>query len=198
VVACVATLLVVAAPAGAATIAGSVTDASTHAGIADVTICAYKALPSQSEAESLPESKFCTTPELEPETAGEYNLGGVPAGPYKVRFQPDIGSKYAPQFYDHVQTWDEAQVLAVPTGTPIDATLEEATPPEKPVTEGGAADGAQSSPAGLDGLSALPIMDKVAPRPLPLHCRRGFRKKKVKGKPHCVKLHPAKRRRHAK
>jgi hypothetical protein len=171
-------LLVAAAPARAA-IFGTVTDAATHAGIEDFEVCVYEALPGQAEAEP----GFCTTPE----PGGEYALGSISAGLYKVAFIPNTGSKYAPEFYDNVRTWNDATVLVVPTATPVDAALEEATTSQDPGT---GSDPSESSSPPLAPL-VMPAVFPTSPKPSPkpLHCRKGFKKKKVKGKLRCVKIH---------
>lgn len=184
-----ASFLVVAAPAEAA-IRGVVTDASTHQGIkSGVEICAFEALTTQAEAEANPGSRFCTTPEENPEIVGEYNLGGVSPGFYKVAFLPSSGSHYATQFYDHVGTWEEASVIQVEIGGSnpgIDAALVEQREPDQPT-------GSDAPPV----LTAPVIISSPAPtppKPKPLHCKKGFKKRKVKGKLRCVKIHRPKHR----
>lgn len=189
-----AIVLVLAAPARAASIFGVVTDAATGVGLADFEVCAYEAALPQSEAEL---GKRCTPAEAEPEVAGEYTLGGVPVGSYKVAFLPPAGSKYAAELYDDVQAWDEAEVLSVPTGTPVDAALEEATTPEDPGTKTpeGAGGGSAGSASPAPDPFALPVLSAVSkPASKPLRCRKGFKKKKVKGKLRCVRAHRLKHR----
>ncbi len=189
--------LAAAAPVRAASVFGTVTDAVTHAGIASFEVCAYKALASQAEAELMPESKFCAS--AEPETPGEYTLGGIPMGQYKVAFLPAVGTKFAAEFYDDVQTWGEAEVLDVPTGTPIDAALEEpASSEESPSEESVASSGEPASPPAPDAPAfvAPPVLGTT--KPAPIRCRRGFKKKKVRGRVRCVRVRRARRHGHGR
>jgi hypothetical protein len=191
--------LAAAAPVRAASVFGTVTDAVTHAGIASFEVCAYKALASQAEAELMPESTFCTS--AEPETPGEYTLGGIPMGQYKVAFLPAAGTKYAAEFYDDVRTWGEAEVLDVPTGTPIDAALEEPAPSEESVASSEESVASSGEPASPPAADAPPF---VAPsvlgttKPAPSRCRRGFRRKKVRGRVRCVRARRARRHGHGR
>lgn len=186
--------LAAAAPARAESIFGVVTDAVTHAGLADFEVCAYPALPTQAEGEA---GKKCTEPEPAPETPGEYVLGGIPPGSYKVAFLPDPESKYEAEFYDNQRSWADAAVLAVPTGTAIDAALEEVKASEGTKEQGSSSEGAQA-PAPV---AVPPTVLPVPPKPKPLRCKKSFRKKKVKGKVRCVKVprpkHPQNRKRPA-
>jgi hypothetical protein len=189
----VAISLAGAAPARAS-IFGTVTDAVTHAGIASFEVCAYRALESQAEAELMPESKFCTPAEPEPETPGEYTLGGIPMGQYKVAFIPAAGSKYESEFYEDVRTWGEAEVLDVPTGTPIDAALEESVSSEEVPASSGEP---TSSPAtDAPAFVVSPVLGTT--KPAPIRCRRGFKKKKVRGRIRCVKSRRAHRGEHGR
>jgi hypothetical protein len=186
--------LLAAVPVRAASIFGTVTDAVTHAGIASFEVCAYKAWASQAEAELMPESKFCTPAEAEPETPGEYTLGGIPMGQYKVAFLPAAGSNYASEFYDDVRTWEEAEALDVPTGTPIDAALDEVPPGEEPAAPSG-------EPAPPPAVVAPALVASPVPgttKPAPIRCRRGFKKRKVRGKVRCVRVRRSRRRQHVR
>jgi len=177
----VAVLLIAAAPARAASIAGTVTDAFTHGGLEGVLACAYEALPNEAEA-----IKRCA----EAEAGGEYTISQVPAGSYKVGFYPQAGSKYLWEFYDDRQSWQEADPVAVLPDTQtagIDAALEEEVTTEPPVSRDGGSTGPPTTI--LPATSAFPPPAPVV-QSRPLRCKKGFRKKRVRGKVRCVRARP--------
>lgn len=136
---CVAVLGGLAVPGSAlaatGSIAGQVTDASTHTGIQGVEVCAWKV--SGSEAEEMEEHCAFSV------SGGAYVVGSLAAGIYKVEFWPRRGGvNYVRQFYDGKRFWKEAAEVIVGVGqTPgIDAELEKGAVIEGRVTaaEGGA------------------------------------------------------------
>ncbi|HXS48386.1 MAG TPA: hypothetical protein VN756_13095, partial [Solirubrobacterales bacterium] len=161
-------MLAVAAPARAASIGGTITDMVTGEGIEGVLACAYEAFPTEAEAGA---GKRCS----ESEGGGEYLIGGVPAGSYKVGFLPESASNYVPEFYDDVDSWGEAEVVEVlPSSlTPgIDAALDEVESSEstQPTQPQGNSDAGVSVPPPV---VAPPMILPVAPAPPPLRCKKG-------------------------
>lgn len=153
-------------------ITGTVTDAASGAGIKASFVCLLPA----SELEVL----GCTVTG----GTGGYSIVGLPPGAYKVWFSPDgtqsaeIDDDYFQQFYNAKPTFAQAD--------PID------------VFAGGVASGID---AHLVSRKAPPVVRPVAPtliapvaRPKhKLHCRKGKRKVRKKGKVRCVKIHHRKR-----
>jgi len=101
-------------------ISGAVTDASTHAGLEGVEVCAWKI--SGNEAEQAEEHCVFTAP------GGTYEIALGSKGTYKVEFWPRGGDlNYIAQFYDEKRYWGEATDVyssAAPTEH-VNAALEE-------------------------------------------------------------------------
>jgi len=94
-------------------ITGTVTSATTKAGVEGVTVC----------ADSDGEEYFgrCT----QTNAAGEYTLVGLSSGAYAVSFEPGSGN-YLPQYYDGKPSASEANLVSVVAGSAssgIDAAL---------------------------------------------------------------------------
>jgi hypothetical protein len=158
-----------------AEIKGTVHSATTGQPLPEILACAIEA--------STGEALICTfTGE-----AGGYRLPSVPPGLFKVGFSQEPsevpfmaefgyeGDAYPTQFYNGKPTLAAADVLTTkPPGalTGIDATL--GTPPLVP-----------------------PVVPIAKPKPKAKHCKRGFQKKRVKGKVRCVKAHRGHKRHHA-
>ena len=97
-------------------ITGKVTDAGTEAPIEYAEVCAYRAAGGVFEG--------CVSTD----SSGEYTIGGLPTGSYKVRFSPPYGGNYLSQYYNGKASFGEADAIAVSAGearTGIDAELEE-------------------------------------------------------------------------
>lgn len=118
------------------------------------------------------------------DTAGHYNFRALPEGEFVVVFSPPKGpfgsdaDGYGSQWWKGSPTREGATVLhlvppAVAIG--IDGQVVNLNPPPPPLK-----------------LTLLPGLSK----PNPLHCRKGFHKKKTKGKLRCVKVHKKKHHRH--
>ena len=112
---------------------------------------------------------------------GEFRIWGQPEGEYLILFsKPDgpFGSDtdcYAAQYYRGSASAAGATVLHGVPGTPItgiDAQLVRTCPPP--------------GPPPLQ-VSFTPVASK--PKSRKLHCRKGFQKKRVKGKARCVRHH---------
>ncbi|MGN6257942.1 MAG: hypothetical protein ACTHN3_09385 [Solirubrobacterales bacterium] len=112
---------------------------------------------------------------------GAYELPRLPPGQYKVGFsleEEEFDDGFATQFWNNQPTFATANVIPLATGqtvTGIDARL--GSPP--PVAQ---------SPAVVTPPPAPPV------RKHKKHCRKGLKRKKIKGKYRCVK--PKKHHRH--
>ncbi|MFI4989821.1 MAG: carboxypeptidase regulatory-like domain-containing protein [Solirubrobacterales bacterium] len=99
----------------AGSIAGTVTSASTKAGLAAVRVCASDA--------SIDVERCAETA-----AGGAYALAGLPPGSYRLYFDPSaLGGAYAPQYYDAQPTALAAEPVAVAPGGSvqgIDAVLQ--------------------------------------------------------------------------
>jgi hypothetical protein len=152
-------------------IAGTVTDASSHAGLGEIFVCAF---------ESISEEGACAFTAA----GGQYTIAGLPSGSYEVVFAPqskeeELPGTYITQYYNDQPTFATANLVSVTvpaTTSNIDAALTKrpaATVPTIP-----------APPV----VAPAPIPAPVA-KPKPLTCRKGFKKKTVAGKRKCVKVH---------
>lgn len=158
-------------------ITGEITEAGSGGPVKWVGVCAWRP--------STETRVVCTGSEPD----GTYSIAGLPPGSYVVGFAVDSKEDgldlhpdgYVRQYYDHKATFAAADLVGGPVSAVyagIDATLtqgpeiwpEEAVPTVSPV--------------------ARPI---VLPLPKP-KCRKGFHRKSVNGKSHCVRK--AKKRHH--
>jgi hypothetical protein len=166
-----------------ATITGRVTDASTHAGLPEIEVCAFEL--------SGPEITECEFTDL----GGSYELTDLPTGAYKVGFfsesveEEEEGLESSPfpvQFWNGKPSWETADILTLGLGVRagIDAAL--GSPPSTP---------ANQSP-GMAQASTFPSLPLMPGTPR-ARCRPGSRWKKVKGKMRCVKVHKRAHRKHA-
>lgn len=151
------------------------TDASTGSGMEEIEVCAFE----------LTGAEITACEYTEP--SGSYLITDLPAGEYKVGFfseseeeeEESLGSSPFPaQFWNGKPTWETANILTLGLGVRagIDAAL--GSPPSAPAS--------QSS-----GMARAPTFPLSSPRPgtSRAHCRRGRRRKRVKGKMRCVKIH---------
>lgn len=118
--------------AAAASIAGTVTDEDTHAGIAGIEVCAGPTPSTEIDCEKTV-------------AGGTYLLEGLPAGSYQVRFSAIAWEpNYVQEWYggDQIYPGDLVAVEATEAKTGIDAELEEGG-----VIEGTATDAETSAPA---------------------------------------------------
>ena len=143
-----------------ATITGTVSDAVSHVGLGEVEVCAIE----------VPEFEFGRCAETN--SIGGYGLTRLQAGSYKVEFFPYSGL-YPVQFYNGKSTFATADVISLGVGATrggVDAAL---------LKKG------TSLPPSLPPRVVVPVLGnpvKKAP-----HCKKAFRKRKVKGKVRCVK-----------
>lgn len=152
-----------------AEISGAVRSSATGSPLGGIVVCAFEA--ASGEMWSCDKTS----------SAGNYSLWWIPGGLFKVGFAVDRHD-FLPEFFPHaepqgypIQFYNGKGTLAAsdvlttkPPGalTGIDASL--GTPPSPPPTP--------------------------TPKPKPKKCKRGFKKKRVKGKVRCIKVH--KHRRH--
>jgi hypothetical protein len=90
------------AGAGAATgsISGTISDASSHAAVAGVEVCAY--------AYSGEPWRFCDATD----SGGEYTIGSLASGDYRVEFRA-VSAGYVPQYYNDKLRFAEADKVTV-------------------------------------------------------------------------------------
>ncbi len=148
-----------------AMLSGRVTDAATGAGVAQTLVCLHPASPGAYGGCALSGK------------AGLYSFDGLPGGSYKVGFSEEpeeaFEDGYETQFYDGKATLAEASVITLAAHearTGVDARL--------------------TRPAARPPV-VVPILTSPFQVTQPPHrrsaCRKGFEKKKVRGKAHCVK-----------
>lgn len=158
-----------------ATISGTVFSAASGVGLKEIPVCSIDA----------PIDGLLTCGWTEPD--GSYSLPFLPAGQYKVVFSIDFGEwfgepaseddRYATQFWDNQVRLATADVIPFSTGQSvggIDARLGHA----------------------LTRSVSTPITPTPPVRHRRRHCRKGYVRKKVKGKVRCVKRHKHHRHRH--
>ncbi len=135
------------------------------------------------------------------EGSGAYSFIGIPGGSYQVGFSlgsAEIGGEevasendgYLPQYYPRVANRSEAQSLTLSTGqtaTGVDGLL--LTPPPPP----------PEPPAAVVTSPIVAAAETITePKPKAKGCKKGYKKKKVKGKTRCVKVSKAKPKHHKK
>jgi hypothetical protein len=133
------------------------------------------------------------------EGSGAYSLVGIPGGSYQVGFSlgsAEIGGEevsseddgYLTQYYPLVPNRSEGQVLMLGTGqvaTGVDGSLL-APPPPAP---------APPAPVVTNSIVAAPLTI-AEPKPKTTGCKKGYKKKRVKGKVRCVKVSKGKSKDH--
>ncbi len=167
-----------------ARIEGHVTSAANGAGLEGSTVCLF--------ASAAGGAQQCTASL----SGGAYAFQGLLSGQYTVGFnlgQAEIAGAdsngtvvggFLPQFYGGGATRAAAQtisLLAPATATGIDASL--ATPPAPP-----------APPAPIVVPPPLTAPPAIAVPPTKKGCKKGFHKKKAKGKTRCVKNQPKKKK----
>ena len=162
-------------------IAGTVTDTAGAPVVWQSLICALDA-----GSEAIAGCAF-------PEEGGLYRIAGLPFGSYKVSFGVDVEDEpglvlhpdgFVPQYYNGKPTFAAADVLSSPGPAVIagiDARLARGDDPAKPRPEPILAQPSWQPP---------PVYRKP-----PLRCKKGFKKRRVKGRPRCVKVHKRKHHR---
>jgi hypothetical protein len=151
-------------------IGGTVTDAASSAPIAGVEVCAY---------EVVEEFFRCT----ETGAGGAYSILALDAGEYIVEFWAQhLG--YAVQYYNGSASFEGADLVAVAESsvTGINAALVKPSPPPVPVI----------APPPLP--APPPFAPKGKAKAKGKKCKKGFRRKKVRGKKRCVRVKKGKRK----
>jgi hypothetical protein len=135
------------------------------------------------------------------DATGHYDLIGLASGSYAVVFAPGLGGLdagadsgeggFLTQYYDAASTLALARpisLVAPAVASGIDASLAR-TPamPTAPVTPTASAPGPAADPGSPSAID-------VVPSP-PRKCRKGFRRRQVKGRSRCVKVTPKSRHR---
>jgi hypothetical protein len=154
-----------------ATISGHVTSAANGEGLEEILVCAIDA--------TTDELTLCTWT-----FEGEYEMPFLPSGQYKVAFSLDRNEWFGVEFFEDAdgfptQYWNSQTSIAAANVLPLGV--------------GQAVSGIDArlgTPSG--GQSAVVVPPAIAPKKtLPhkakKHCRRGFKRKKVKGKYRCVR-----------
>lgn len=127
------------------------------------------------------------TADVETDANGNYVLRGLPEAEYVVLFSRPLGPAgadvdcFAPQYYKSASTFSGATVLHGVPGvalTGIDAELVNFCPKSPPPLQ----------------VTFAPSTNPVGAPRRPLHCRKGFHRKRVKGKARCVRRHKRHRR----
>ena len=168
-----------------ATIVGRVSSALTGSGLEEILVCAIDA--------STDELSVCTWT-----FEGEYEIPFLPAGQYKVAFSLDRNEWFGVEGFEDAdgfptQFWNKQTTLAaanvIPLGvgqavSGIDAQLGLAPPGTQPAAT------VVTPPATIQPVTT-PLPHKTKK-----HCRKGFKRKKVKGKYRCVKRTKQHRRHH--
>jgi len=198
------------------TISGVVTAAADGSRLEGIEACAWKA-----SEEEFPAS--CASSNAH----GEYTITHLPPGTYKVRFtafvydgeheyleeeegegEPQREEEFSTQYWKTASSLGAAQGITLAPGQSvngIDAQMVKPTvPPSEPPQSGGDG-GSSSGGGGQQNPSSSPpqVSPPPAPGPQPpkaVHCRRGFKKKRVHGKVRCVKPHKhnGKKHRHSR
>ncbi len=152
-----------------AQILGTVTEAGSGAPLGGIEVCLWDTLRA-------PEPEF-REPCTQSDASGSYAIRSLRDGTYKVVFSHNYplatNDPFFEQWYDGVAT--AAQATAITITPPQARTGVDAHLVHYPV----------DPPRGLDPVQVTIL---PAPRP-PLKCRKGWHKKRVKGKVRCVKKH---------
>lgn len=157
------------------TIEGTVRAASNGAPVQWVEVCAWEAF-----SDGFGRCDYSNAD-------GSYSLERLSPGAYKVEFWTgETETNLLNQYWDHKSLWSEANVLGIAGGetrTGINADLlAPGLPPVKP-------------PAVVVTPPPPPVVKPVTlPKPGKGKCRKGFKKKRVKGKVRCVKKRKVRRR----
>jgi Carboxypeptidase regulatory-like domain len=128
------------------------------------------------------------------DATGHYDLGGLASGSYSVVFAPGLGvleaevgsgeHGFLTQYYDDVSSLAQARpisLLAPDAALGIDASLIRVSP--SPLVQPAPT---ALIPAADSGTSTAPASSP------PLGCKRGFRRRRVKGRTRCTRVKPRK------
>ncbi len=165
-----------------ASISGHVTDAATGTGLEEIFVC----VTGGTISEFFPECEFTGA-------GGAFKVRGLLPGTYQVGFseEPDsqLADGYDTQFFDGKATIEEATPIALVAAqarTGVDAHLKKTGSgggENPPPTGGGGAGGGGQGGGQTPPATNLP----GPPSSKATKCKKGFKKKTVKGKSRCVK-----------
>jgi hypothetical protein len=134
---------------------------------------------------------------LKTPASGGYRFTGLWNASFKVVFSPEASELEEGEFFEipadsyPTQWWNGQATFAAATPIAI------APPAVIGGIDGSLGPGPVVAPPAAVAPSSPPATQPVKPKPKPLKCKRGFVKRKVKGKPaRCVKRHKAKRHHH--
>ena len=175
-------------------ITGRITAAADGVPLEGVSVCAYETAGGEEEPSVCESSNG----------HGEYTLANLVPGAYKLKFSAlfyegdedpfaeEEGEAVPPreefltQFYSGKSSLTTATEVGVGAGgTTAGIDVQMVKPGATVIDDPPPAGGANTPPPA-------PLAVTPAPKPKPLKCRKGFRKKVVKGKARCVKKHRAK------
>lgn len=172
------TMGVDAALAKGAGIQGVVTAAAGGRRLPDITVCLFSV--------ARPSPLRCTYSD----EVGSYSFTGLTDGSYQVGFSPGAaelggegvvgeGDGFEPQYYDQVQDRAMARTISVLAPTLVEGVDAALVAPPEPTA---------SPPPPAAAASIVDSAQRITePMPRKVVCRKGYRKKKVKGKTRCVK-----------
>jgi alpha-tubulin suppressor-like RCC1 family protein len=178
-----------------ATVTGLVSDASTHAGLGEIEVCAFELTGFEFEVCELSEP------------AGTYTLTDLPAGKYKIGFFPEPlfeeeeegtepeSSPFAIQYWDDEPSWESADILTLGLGMAaggIDARLVSSSTP-----------GTVQAGTPKQSVTPNPVANIPPQSVARKHCPAGKKRKKIDGKKRCVRSrkrghHKPRHRRHSR
>jgi carboxypeptidase family protein len=151
-----------------AQIAGNVTEAGTGAPVRGIEVCALDPA-GDLRAQEFEQCAFT-------DVAGNYTIRSLRSGTFVVVFSRQRGffdaDGYQEQYFDGVAFEPQATRITIAppaTRTGVNASLVNLNPKPRPQP------------------IIVTLIERPAPKPL--HCKRGFRKKFVKGKRRCMKVH---------
>jgi hypothetical protein len=162
-------------------IAGVVREAGTGAALWGIEVCALRAATTEFIACSYSEED------------GSYELTKLPSDAYRVAFSPDF-HEFFPEFPSEddgylSQYWNGKATLAEATAIPLVA------PASVTGVDASLVRGAPARPAATPPVLPPPLtIARSVHRPRAPKCRKGFRRKRVNGKPRCVRVHRPHRR----
>jgi hypothetical protein len=157
-------------------IAGKVTVAGTGEPAGAVSVCAFDA------AGVL---RACDETGID----GTYLVGPLETDDYRLQFSPFDEDSLLPEYYADRATLEEATPVHVVTGEAVTSKDAALSPTPQPLPPPSTPPVFSTPPLPLEFIQTEPVVKRHR-----LHCKKGFRKRKVKGKVRCVKVH--KKRQH--
>lgn len=158
-------------------IKGRAIDAVSKAGIQGIFVCAYP-------IDEVGTGRCGLT-----DPTGAYTISGLATDSYEVGFytEESEAADYLTQYYDGKASWFEATPVSVTAGsvrTGVDAEMRLANPKQPP------------TPTPIAAPVPPALLLPAAQSPPKLHCRKGWKKVRAKGKARCVKVRHKHRRHH--